>query len=356
LTVRILSQPALGFAKGHPLEQTLRVAWVAGSIAELAGAAALLVMLAGAFRSAFPLRQSAAIRPVLPLLIAGFTSLLLLLAGSSLATFEAARAGGALLDARHSRELTLVGFYGFLVPISIAMSIRLFPLYFRTQPARILIALTGLGLLLCGLLLRLLDDAGKIRATGGTGRTLILLAVLCFAMSVRIFEPRRQLPRRQVRLWMEPVDLHAISAYGWLIVAAISQIWSDRWLSLEIHLLGTGFVTLLILGTGVQLIPGFARRPMRGKRYIWATLALGNLATICRIAPSIPALHLPVGIERSLGALAGFAGIAALAAFAINLRGALWPPDDEDLRERHQAGNALDPRPGPGKGENSPSL
>ncbi len=321
LIARTICQPALAIA-GHPfLETVFQLGWVVGALAELAGAASLLVMLDDSFRSTLPLRPDAAIRQVLPFLLAGLVALLVFLGGSALATIDVARNDIVLINARQSNDLALVGLYCFLTPISIGMSIRIFPLYFRTRPARYRMAQIGLGLLLSGLLFRRLDTGISPTA----GRTLILLASVMFVLALRVLEPRRPLPRRRAPLWQDAPGLHIVSAYLWLLAAAMAQMGGPGWLRLELHLLGAGFVTLLILGSAVHLIPAFARQPLRNTRYIWATLLLGNLATITRAIPAAPAIHLSPTIEQHSGTIAGIAGVAALCCFALNLRDALGP-------------------------------
>lgn len=87
------------------------------------------------------------------------------------------------------------------------------------------------------------------------------------------------------------------------------------------HLGGAGFVTMLILGEGAKLLPGFAGRPLRSDRLVWATLALGNLAAALRTAPLLlPPLFADDSAAVALAA-SGLAGLLAVALFALNLAG-----------------------------------
>ena len=87
----------------------------------------------------------------------------------------------------------------------------------------------------------------------------------------------------------------------------------------ERHILGAGFVTLLILGEGANLLPGFAHRPLRSQWLVWATLSLGNLAAVLRVAPNLlPQLMPPAAAELVL-ASSGGVGVFTLVAFAANL-------------------------------------
>jgi uncharacterized protein involved in response to NO len=85
----------------------------------------------------------------------------------------------------------------------------------------------------------------------------------------------------------------------------------------ERHALGAGLVTLLILGMAVRLVPGFAGRPLRSARLVWATVWLGNGAALLRVVPLfLPSSSLTLGLLGLSGAL----GIAAVACLGWNLR------------------------------------
>jgi uncharacterized protein involved in response to NO len=86
------------------------------------------------------------------------------------------------------------------------------------------------------------------------------------------------------------------------------------------HLLGAGFVTLLILGEGAKLLPGFAAQPLRSEQLVWLTLLLGNTAAVLRVGPLLlPGLLGGPPAELAL-ALSGLAGVLSIAIFALNLR------------------------------------
>ncbi|MGN6696881.1 MAG: hypothetical protein ACTHMR_01875, partial [Thermomicrobiales bacterium] len=87
------------------------------------------------------------------------------------------------------------------------------------------------------------------------------------------------------------------------------------------HALGTGFVTILIVGVGAHLLPGFTRRPLRSQAFLWATAVLGNAAAICRVAPVVFTATLPDTFATTLAALSGALGVATVAVFAYNVTG-----------------------------------
>ncbi len=134
----------------------------------------------------------------------------------------------------------------------------------------------------------------------------------------------------QWRPLADPIQLHALSAYGWLLVAAALLVWAglsglgvlvaSAPRDAEQHALGAGFVTLLILGVGAHLLPGFANRPLRSRKLIWLTLGLGHAAALLRVGPFLAAPLLPAGLVSAFLAAAGLAGVAAVAAFGVNVR------------------------------------
>jgi uncharacterized protein involved in response to NO len=90
----------------------------------------------------------------------------------------------------------------------------------------------------------------------------------------------------------------------------------------ERHAIGAVFVTILILGVGAHLLPGFARRPLRSQSLTWGTLIIGNLAALLRVAPVLTPSQGFGAIPTALLAGAGLAGVIGVALFAINIHGA----------------------------------
>jgi uncharacterized protein involved in response to NO len=118
-------------------------------------------------------------------------------------------------------------------------------------------------------------------------------------------------------------------AYGWLLVAALLALSraapEPPTADLEVHALGAGFVTLLILGVGGLVLPGLLDGSAPDRPLV-AALALGNAAVLLRLLPGLagwlaPAL-LPATAGPGLMALAGLAGACAVACLALVLRGA----------------------------------
>lgn len=322
LVLRVAIPTVSAGAEVEGLKRLADNAWTVGAAAEFAG---LLIVLAAPGRSiarSKSLRSSPAVRSVFPFIVIGFGSALLV-SGLTLIVALSRLPDVLPLDPTTSRTTIILSSYGFLLPISVAMSARLFPLYLRTLPPRSPLLHAGLPLLIAGVVARLAGDRWRLQPLDLGGRASVLLAVALLVAGTGIFGSRRRLPRRAVRIWEDAPGLHALSAYIWLLAAGVAQAPGVRWDDVERHLLGMGFVTMLILGMGVHLLPGFVRRKIRHKGYVWATLTLGNLATGCRVIPAIPGPDLGWRVEQAIGATAGVAGMLAVGIFAFNVWSAL---------------------------------
>jgi uncharacterized protein involved in response to NO len=274
---------------------------------ELAWASLVLAVLVETLRCGPPLRSRAGLWPVPPFFLVAFAAYWSVLA---LNLPGLALADGAFPPEWADRSVELLALYGFLLPVAVARSARTFPLCNRTPLPQLpalragLAALrAGLAALLAGLALRLYGDlAGGDRVAGLGALGLAGACALCI-LALGIFGPRRSLPRQPVYPLRDPFGLHAITAYGWLaLVGALLYTQGLHDLGVptgaiaadgEIHALGAGFTTLLILGVGAQLLPGFAHRRLRARGPLWATLALGNGAAALRVVPVL--IPLPPG-------------------------------------------------------------
>jgi uncharacterized protein involved in response to NO len=85
------------------------------------------------------------------------------------------------------------------------------------------------------------------------------------------------------------------------------------------HSFSIGFITLLICGIAVRMLPGLSSKAIRSPRLVTATLILGNLAALLRVGSLLLGPVLP-GSEVFF-ALSGPTGLALILCLAINL----WP-------------------------------
>ncbi|MEE9171708.1 MAG: hypothetical protein V3U41_02220 [candidate division NC10 bacterium] len=126
------------------------------------------------------------------------------------------------------------------------------------------------------------------------------------------------------------------AAYTWLALAALSEVFlggaalfgSSLPISSDVvrHLYLLGFITHLIFGVSVRLIPGLLRKKcVASALLVDATLWLGTAAVICRVLPLIVPSGLlkvvpaTVVIAQTAFAFSGIIGLAAVTCLAINL-------------------------------------
>jgi len=317
LALRGITQPLLSAGIGAPMA-SLGLVVAAGLL--LAGVTLAVVMLVATIRNAPP-RKTGALRQVRPLFLVSFGSLWV---GAVLSAYGlvAAERGAGVVSASLDRIIVEIEFYGFLVPVAAAMTARTFPLYFQTHPPRARLLVVPVAGLVCGVVLRATGDPSLV----AVGQILHGAALAWLIAALRVFGPRRPLPRRPARPLRDPLQLHAVSAYAWLAVAggasllaglhqiglAVPAVPAD----VEWHALGAGFATLLILGVGSHMLPGFARRELRSAALPWVTLAAGNLAVMLRVAAGLTGQG-----GAWLGGLAGVLGMLVVALFAVNVHG-----------------------------------
>jgi len=85
------------------------------------------------------------------------------------------------------------------------------------------------------------------------------------------------------------------------------------------HSFAVGFITLLICGIAVRLVPSFSGKAIRSPRLVTATLLLGNLAALLRVGSVVLAPVFPG--SAVFFALSGPTGLALILCLTVNL----WP-------------------------------
>lgn len=212
-----------------------------------------------------------------------------------------------------------LAFYGVLVPMALAMSGRLFPLYLRTRiPYRRALA-GGILSLGCGLLIRILGLATDLALAVRTGEIILSVGMIGGIFALRLVEPREARPWSTRSLWKDPIVWAGNLAYLWLGVTAGWLIWvssgtDSHAVMLEWHLLGTGYLFVLILAVGTHLLPGFARRQPRSLRVPWWYVVAALVIPLFRAGAEVWEGNL----VYLLGALAGLLGLVTLGVFAWN--------------------------------------
>ncbi len=253
----------------------------------------------------------------------------------------------ATLNASWNEFATQAFIFLTLLPVAFAFSVRIFPLYLKlpliTWPVATLAKLYFAAV--CVQLTPTLPPLGRLSSSLPQNISLIgaifkSVLILYFVWKLGFFK-QRQLPTQKPDLqdgnkfgkfhWL------IYSAYGWLVLGAILEIFLATAFFFKVtipissdalrHIYLLGFITSLIFGVSVSLIPGFIRRKQIAKpSWVAMTFWLINFAAICRILPLIlpPTL---LGSKPFLGQIAfglfgisGMLGMAALVVLALNFR------------------------------------
>ena len=334
LVIRMIAQPAL--AAVAPADGTLTgvtaTLFPLASILELAGATLGIGILVATGRRGGPIGTRAGLVPVLPLIATSFVALWIALALNAIGALLPGVPPG-LLPANLDTAIVQIGFTGFLVPIAIAISARTFPLYFWTPVPATRWLWGELAALIAGLMLRLIGIWGAAPALTTLGLFLEGGALLGFIVSLGVLHRRGSPPnpRRVVPASERASTLLIVPAYGWLGVAGIAQVAAGlagvaRFAApppdLERHALGAGFITLLILGMGLRMLPGFQKRKPPPATASWLAVGFAHAAALLRVLPVLVAwlaLSTRNSAFEAVLALSGVLGLAAVATFAVAL-------------------------------------
>jgi uncharacterized protein involved in response to NO len=341
LVLRALSQPASAAALDPTLATLARLALSLSALLELVGASVAVAVLARMLPGRPSLSSRRPLGEVLPFLAVAFSSLWLALALNLAAIVQGVENG--VLAGQAYRVCLLLGVYGFLVPVSVGVGARLFPLHFAAALPSLGLLRAGLWLLVGGLALRTAGEVSDAPAVAAVGLVGLAGALGLFVVGSRVFGGRRIVPGGREAWYTDAAQWHGLVAFACLgltsvllAAGALSIALPGRLnvaLRAEWHLLGLGFVTLLIFGEAAKLLPGFARRPLRSDALVWTTLILLVLAATLRIGPVLLPLSFPDLIGRL--ALAGSGLLGMLAALALGLN-VYWParqePDERTSR------------------------
>jgi len=353
-----LAQPLLTLA---PDSLLWRSALVASGALEVVGLGLAVALLVGtALQPDAPkLRKKVALWAVWPFLFCVTLSLALGALINLVATIQASSAGGIVPPLTDDASV-LLGLFGFLTPLALAMSARALPLYagLESIPQRYLWPIAcGYG---GGLALALLGDAGQSDALGrihGLGLALMGAALMTFLVIItRMMTRRGHLPAQVRKLAPTPEQVAQnytrhisaerarygpyvaliISAYCWALLAGILLVVDGVALALTLstpvtldaprHSIAVGFIALLLAGVSVRMIPGFSGGNIRSPRLVTALLWLGNGAALLRVGsllaqPLLASTNIGSALDSALFGLSGPLGLT----FALALAITLWP-------------------------------
>lgn len=272
--------------------------------------------------------------PWIWVVISASTGLLLVLLTNLAGCFYVARRAVTptfphLFDQRY---LALMA-WGFLVPFVWGFSAKWMSVFLGLEPLRtklllaaVLTNLTGLALVLCGLLL--------------AGSCLFLFGAVLAAAAIGIFESAVNEPK--TRGVHPSFPFFVRSAYGWLLVAAVLGVAATRfdrsggiW-GASRHALTVGFISIMILSVGQRVLPAFA-----GMRMLWSTklmfggLALVTLGSSLRVSCEILAYQEYAAWAWSVLPLSALLELGGLTMFAINIVGTFVLEPSHTQKQQH---------------------
>ena len=348
LLLRFLSQPLL-VVTGWFLWDILLV--LSGILEALALPAILLLLMRTTLRTSEAKSSVEGVRSIAPFILGAFLGLAL--AGVlNLLNCITALASGGFIPSTGDQANIILGLFGFLIPVALAMSARMLPLYARIQPfpAQLLrtLALAYFAGVICWLLGILLP--GELFASlMSVGLLLIGMVMLIFTgYFLHLMRHRTELPpqvahaphsesqakraqqrRNEERRRYGPYIALIGSAYLWgslgalllILDAVVSLLAGTLPVALDAirHSFAVGFITLLICGIAVRLVPGFSSKAIRSPHLVAATLVLGNAAALLRVGPLVLAPILPR--SAFFFALSGPVGLVLVLCLTVNL----WP-------------------------------
>lgn len=358
--LRALSQPLSAIADtSMPLPSSIaalgRPGIALSGVIELGGTILIIAMLATTFRRARPLGVQAPIVPVRPFLAIALVSFSLASILNAVLGLATVFSNSFLFPSDWHDIVIHLMIYGFIIPVAISLSVRNLPLFMRlaAPPRAELMPLfvayvTGLVLHLSALLAHVfLNSFGSEFYLSSLGALVECAAIVVYVWMLDVLFRRkpawitnRAAPPPDYSETRKPTrknypdygefgrfELLVISAFIWLVFAAsigimnaIAALFTGSSLfnpDIERHAITIGFITLLIFGVAVRMLPGFSGKSrIASTRLVMATFWLGNLATIFRVLP----LFAPqiTGTEIALGA-SGAIGWLAVACLGVNL-------------------------------------
>ncbi len=348
--------------------------WRAGLIAsgalECVGIGALLFMLIATARSCRRLGSSMPELTIAPLVVAAFAALGVAAVVNAVNMVRAAGTPLGIVTSSGDELNVTLGLFGFLVPMTLAMSVQMLPMYagIALFPKRIILPsvivyVGGLALLVLGTIASSqIGTWASLAASGGT--VLVGLVLVAYvALFVWLMRARRRRSpgataganphgtRKQrlgrvstLPLAYGPFVLLVASAYTWALVGGVSMLING---GVGIvggtppidpdavrHSITVGYVALLICGVSPRMVPGFSHGRIASPKLVRATLWLGNSAALLRVGALLVAPTLAGAgawayqVDQAAFGLSGPLGLLLAVALAVNL----WPALGASLR------------------------
>jgi uncharacterized protein involved in response to NO len=359
LVFRSIGQSVLPYIAQSPIFLSTEWGIVVSGVLIWLGILSYVYLLLGVFRRAHNTATGAlfAVRPYLLLTIAGW----LLYGALNLALLiKMAIEKHVVVDPAWNHFGIQLFVCLVLLPIAFAFSVRTFPLYLRLPLPANWVSTTAYAYCLA-VLLQLFPTLPPLRAMAPTltdnleylgmvGKSIVILWFV-WQLDVltrikkpwtvnRIGHPGAQ--RRPTRPGLPDYgefgcfELLVYASYIWLVFGAITEISSGITRLLKIpffvsphialHIYLLGFISLLIFGMAVRMIPGFLKkRRVAVPALVTATFWLGNTAVIGRLLifflPPVLTQRIPglLWFARMMFAISGLLAMAAVGCLALNL-------------------------------------
>ncbi len=358
LLLRGLSQPLLAITGSGMWSLLL----IASGLLECLALLAVVILLALTAIQGPRLSSRPALGRILPMLAMAFCALTFASMVNLFNVVQAAFSSGLIMSKGDDLNV-LLGLFGFLVPIALAMSARSLPMYAGLDafPAPVLrpsalIYLLGLMLAAIGTWAGTQTGAWSARIFGA-GLLLVGAAILVFiGVFLRMMRRRGRLPERVSRLAPQPEEAArtykrqvaherhfygpfvglVASAYLWAMLGSLLLVSDGIALALGgtapfaldaiRHSFAIGFIALLICGISARMISGFSGQQIASPALVHVMLWLGNATALLRVgslllAPLLEALSGTTLIATIAFGLSGPLGLALAICLLLNL----WP-------------------------------
>lgn len=311
VALRFASQ--IGLAAGGP--RALGCLFGLSGILEAAGAALAIVVLVATLKRGPPIRSRAGMPRILPFLAPAFLSFALASFITAGLTLSAALDGATEVSPRGDRLVVELLLHGFAVPIALAISVQTLPLFLRLPATRTIVVQVAGAAYLAAFLLRAVGTAASAPAFSDAGTVASAIVVIAFVFWLDVvFRMRAPWTTKRdqeyalgARAPMRPgmpdrgeygrFEWLVRGAYAWLLVGSLLELLAATARLFDVaplvppdagrHALTMGFVTLLIGGMAVRMIPGFVKRPLPAPRVVALLALLGHAAALARVVPLV---------------------------------------------------------------------
>lgn len=360
LLLRTLGQTILPYLGTSRLAVPWRWLTVGSGLLEFVGIAIYIGLLLRTLRGIGDIRMQPAllsVRPYFGMMLAGW----FLYASLNLALLVQMALQKSAIVSRGWNEFAILLFVDLvLLPVAFAFSVRMLPLYLTLRAPDWPVRGTAYAYLLAVWMQLIaaappLSEVAPALASSLSGLGMLLKGgvigwfVWQFDILLRRYDPwtvKRELQpgpdRRPTRPGLPDYgefgrfERLVFAAYVWLVLAACFEVLDGSVLLLGLrppvaadvirHIYLLGFITLLIFGVSVRVIPGLLKKKcVASVPLVEATFWLGNTAAICRVLPLIippglfAAMPASVVIVEGAFAFSGIIGLGAILCLGMNL-------------------------------------